>query len=99
MGCSPGVEAVTTGYDLVDLIRLEGLNSSDVETYDLPGGGWLRNYGDGQWVFYPTKQWLLESTFLGYGKIDNGSHPLLVSFSLLCITCAIAIMSMLPGKM
>lgn len=97
LGCSPGVEAVTTGYDLVDLIHLEGLNRSDVTTYDLPGGGWLRNYGEGQWVFYPTKQWLLESTFLGYDT--SSSRRLVASLSLICLSCAFAILSMLPEKL
>ncbi|XP_046463777.1 2',3'-cyclic-nucleotide 3'-phosphodiesterase-like isoform X2 [Daphnia pulex] len=90
LGCSPGVGAVTTGYDLVDLIRLEGINGSEVKTYDIPKGGWLRNYGNGQWVFYPTKQFLLESTFLGY---DSGTHQLAASFSLLCLCCAFAILT------
>lgn len=91
LGCSPGVAAVTTGYDLVDLIRLEGTNSSEVKTYDLSNGGWLRNYGEGQWVFYPTKQFLLESTFLGYG---SGTRGLEASFALLCLLCSSAIISM-----
>ncbi|XP_057366195.1 2',3'-cyclic-nucleotide 3'-phosphodiesterase-like isoform X2 [Daphnia carinata] len=91
LGCSPGVGAVTTGYDLVDLIRLEGINSSEVKTYDLSNGGWLRNYGEGQWVFYPTKQFLLESTFLGY---DSGTRGLEASLALLCLLCSSVIISM-----
>lgn len=99
LGCSPGVGAVTTGYDLVDLIRLEGINGSEVKTYDLPNGGWLRNYGDGQWVFYPTKQFLLESTFLGYESGTAGTCQLAASFSILCLSCAFAILTMFKQEL
>ena len=99
LGCSPGVGAVTTGYDLVDLIRLEGINGSEVKTYDLPNGGWLRNYGDGQWVFYPTKQFLLESTFLGYESGTAGTCQIAASFSILCLSCAFAILTMLKREL
>jgi len=98
LGCAPGVSAVNTGYDLVDLIRLEQEADDSIPTYNLSdtiagGGGWLRNYGEGQWVFYPKKQWLLNSTFLGYdtepdtdGSANlNGSVLLLVSLSSLVL--------------
>lgn len=90
LGCAPGVSAVTTGWDLVDLIRLEERNSSSVKTYVLPSdGGWLRNYGDGQWVLYPKKQWLLDSTFEGYETAS--SFRLTSPFFLVFVTSLIAI--------
>lgn len=96
LGCAPGVAAVTTGYDLVDLIRLEGINSSEVKTYDLSTGGWLRHYGEGQWVFYPTKQFLLESTFLGY---DSGARGPEAPFTILCLLCLVTTISMFKQEL
>jgi len=90
------VSAVNTGYDLVDIIRREQAPSNTI-VYDLPdtiagGGGWLRSYGEGQWVFYPKKQWLLNSTFLAYGSQDvnlsirfSGSLLVFLSSSILAL--------------
>ncbi len=64
LGCAPGVEAVTTGTDLVDVIRLEQdplTNATDYAVAD----GTLRNYGAGQWVFYPRTQCLMAAVFRG----------------------------------
>jgi len=91
LGCAPNVSAVTTGWDLVDLIKLETANSSSVQTYDLPDGGWLRNYGDGQWVIYPDKQWLLEAQFQGY---SSSAINLNSSFSLLLLSCILSLLAL-----
>jgi len=70
LGCAPGVSAVTTGLDLVEIINQESIADESISTYNVTNG-WLRSYGSGQWVFYPRTQYLLHSEFLGYTSVTS----------------------------
>jgi len=72
LGCAPGISAVTTGLDLIDIIHQESIADESIITYNLTNG-WLRSYGLGRWVFYPRTQCLLPSQFLGYTGVIAAS--------------------------
>jgi 2',3'-cyclic-nucleotide 3'-phosphodiesterase len=67
LGCADGIAAVTTGYDLLDVIECEG--TSDIttrcRTFSL-SRGWLRDYGKSRWVLYMCRQITVSSLFTGY---------------------------------
>jgi 2',3'-cyclic-nucleotide 3'-phosphodiesterase len=67
LGCAEGIAAVTTGYDLLDVIECEG--TSDItgrcRTFSL-SRGWLRDYGKSRWVLYMCRQITVSSLFTGY---------------------------------
>ncbi|KAK4297821.1 hypothetical protein Pmani_029793 [Petrolisthes manimaculis] len=69
MGCAPGVKPVTTGFDLIDIVRREKEAQSSLtdvlETFTLPGGT-LRNYGEGSWALYLDKELQISSLFSAY---------------------------------
>lgn len=69
IGCAPGVKPVTTGYDLVNIVRREKEAQSSLtdvtETFSMSGGT-LRNYGDGMWALYLDKEIKVSSLFSAY---------------------------------
>jgi len=82
LGCAPGVDAVTTGLDLVDIIEQESIADESTITYNLTNG-WLRSYGQDRWVFYPQTQFLLDSQFRGYtNEATTSTASLLKNFGL-----------------
>lgn len=55
LGCSEGTRPVQTGYDLLDIIKLEqNLAGKDFPCIAIPEG-YIRYYGDGQCVIYFNK--------------------------------------------
>jgi 2',3'-cyclic-nucleotide 3'-phosphodiesterase len=66
LGCAEGVAAVTTGYDLLEVVECEGTPeiTSRCRTFSLPRG-WLRDYGNSRWVLYMCRQITVSSLFAG----------------------------------
>lgn len=67
LGCAEGIAAVTTGYDLLDVIECEETPdiASRCRTFSLPRG-WLRDYGKSRWVLYMCREITVSSLFTGY---------------------------------
>lgn len=69
IGCAPGVKPVTTGFDLVDVVRREKEAHSSLtdvtETFSM-NGGTLRNYGDGMWALYLDQEIKVSSLFSAF---------------------------------
>ncbi|KAJ1529849.1 hypothetical protein ONE63_006586 [Megalurothrips usitatus] len=63
LGVAPGVSAVTTGYDLLDIVELEA-ERKDWPTYPC-SRGWLRDYGEGRWVLYMRNSITVDGLFAG----------------------------------
>nr|CAD7570432.1 unnamed protein product [Timema californicum] len=67
LGCAEGVEAVTTGLDLEEIVACE--SEPDIGgsclTYTLRRG-WLRNYGESRWMLYFKQQLTVGTLFTGY---------------------------------
>ncbi|KAJ9577232.1 hypothetical protein L9F63_006206 [Diploptera punctata] len=66
LGCAEGVKAVTTGYDLCEVIECEESPevTSRSRTFALERG-WLRDYGKSRWVLYMNRQITVKSLFTG----------------------------------
>ncbi|XP_069698373.1 2',3'-cyclic-nucleotide 3'-phosphodiesterase-like [Periplaneta americana] len=66
LGCAEDVTAVTTGYDLCEVIECEGNPEivSKCRTFSLPRG-WLRDYGKSRWVLYMCRQITVSTVFTG----------------------------------
>ncbi|XP_063236240.1 2',3'-cyclic-nucleotide 3'-phosphodiesterase-like [Bacillus rossius redtenbacheri] len=66
LGCAEGVSAVTTGYDLNEIIACEDSDEAEsVETYTLDRG-YLRNYGESRWMLYLNHQIVVSTLFTGH---------------------------------
>ena len=63
IGVAPGVSAVTTGTDLLEIVELEG-RGGEWPTYPT-SRGWLRDYGEGRWVLYMNNTIFVNSLFAG----------------------------------
>ena len=63
LGVAKGVQAVVTGRDLQEIVRLEALHQ-DWPTYPCKLG-WLRDYGAGKWVLYSDVDTTVASLFDG----------------------------------
>lgn len=63
IGVAPGESAVTTGYDLLEIVDLEE-QGREWPTYSTPRG-WLRDYGEGRWVLYMNNKIFVDSMFAG----------------------------------
>lgn len=61
LGVAPGESAVTTGFDLLEVVELES-QSGEWPTYE-GSRGWLRNYGEGRWVLYMKNKITVGSLF------------------------------------
>lgn len=64
LGIAPGESAVTTGYDLLEVVKLEEEEKDDWPTYPTTRG-WLRDYGEHRWVLYMNNKITVESLFAG----------------------------------
>ncbi|KAK3913843.1 2',3'-cyclic-nucleotide 3'-phosphodiesterase [Frankliniella fusca] len=63
LGIAPGESAVTTGYDLLEIVELEK-QVKDWKTYEV-SRGWLRDYGENRWVLYMKNKITVNSLFAG----------------------------------
>ncbi|XP_049856776.1 2',3'-cyclic-nucleotide 3'-phosphodiesterase-like [Schistocerca gregaria] len=67
LGCADGIQPVTTGLDLLDVVDCEALShegGESVKTFTF-SRGILRNYGQSRWVLYPNQKILVKSVFTG----------------------------------
>lgn len=67
LGCADGIQPVTTGLDLLDVIDCESSSNEEdesVKTFRF-SRGILRNYGESRWVLYPNQKILVKSIFTG----------------------------------
>lgn len=63
LGIAPGQSAVTTGYDLLEIVELEKMQK-EWKTYEV-SRGWLRDYGENRWVLYMKNKITVNSLFSG----------------------------------
>jgi 2',3'-cyclic-nucleotide 3'-phosphodiesterase len=84
LGCAPGIPAVETGPDLLEIVENEiSLNETYYKDFMLEGIGTLRQYGDGQsesisFVFYPKNKMVVTGTFQAYFSTPNSAIPVSV---------------------
>ncbi|XP_012581592.1 PREDICTED: 2',3'-cyclic-nucleotide 3'-phosphodiesterase isoform X2 [Condylura cristata] len=65
LGCGSGVEAVQTGFDLLDIVKQEKGGSRGEEVGELSRGR-LYSLGNGRWVLSLAKKMELRAVFTGY---------------------------------
>ncbi|XP_034251028.1 2',3'-cyclic-nucleotide 3'-phosphodiesterase-like isoform X2 [Thrips palmi] len=68
LGIAPGESAVTTGYDLLEVVKLEE-EEKDWPTYPTTRG-WLRDYGENRWVLYMKNKITVETLFAGVYSVS-----------------------------
>lgn len=68
LGIAPGESAVTTGYDLLEVVELEE-EKKDWPTYST-ARGWLRDYGENRWVLYMKNKITVDSLFAGVYNVS-----------------------------
>ncbi|XP_053120967.1 2',3'-cyclic-nucleotide 3'-phosphodiesterase [Hemicordylus capensis] len=78
LGCASGIEAVQTGIDLLEFVKLEKAGNKGEEVGEI-GGGKLLSYGNGMWMLLLSKKIEVRAIFSGYygkGKLvpTQGSH-------------------------
>ncbi|XP_042692489.1 2',3'-cyclic-nucleotide 3'-phosphodiesterase isoform X1 [Centrocercus urophasianus] len=65
LGCASGVEAVQTGLDLLEFVKLERAGSKGEEVGEI-GGGKLQYFGNGMWMLVLSKKIDVRAIFSGY---------------------------------
>ncbi|XP_033026228.1 2',3'-cyclic-nucleotide 3'-phosphodiesterase [Lacerta agilis] len=65
LGCASGVEAVQTGIDLLEFVKLEKAGNKGEEIGEI-GGGRLLSYGNGLWMLQLSKKIEVRCVFSGY---------------------------------
>lgn len=65
LGCASGVEAVQTGLDLLEFVKLEKAGSKGEEVGEI-GGGKLQYFGNGMWMLVLSKKIDVRAIFSGY---------------------------------
>lgn len=65
LGCASGIEAVQTGIDLLELVKLEKAGNKGEEVGEI-GGGKLLSYGNGMWLLQLSKKLEVRAIFGGY---------------------------------
>lgn len=65
LGCASGIEAVQTGIDLLELVKLEKAGNKGEEVGEI-GGGKLLSYGNGMWLLQLSKKIEVRAIFGGY---------------------------------
>lgn len=65
LGCASGVEAVQTGMDLLEFVKLEKAGSKGEEVGEI-GGGKLQYFGNGMWMLTLSKKIDVRAIFSGY---------------------------------
>lgn len=68
LGIAPGESAVTTGYDLLEVVKLEE-EEKKWPTHPT-SRGWLRDYGESRWVLYMNNKITVESLFAGVYSVS-----------------------------
>ncbi|XP_054849426.1 2',3'-cyclic-nucleotide 3'-phosphodiesterase-like isoform X3 [Eublepharis macularius] len=65
LGCASGIEAVQTGLDLLEFVKLEKAGNKGEEVGEI-GGGKLLSYGNGMWMIVLSKKIEVRAVFGGY---------------------------------
>ncbi|XP_066483285.1 2',3'-cyclic-nucleotide 3'-phosphodiesterase [Tiliqua scincoides] len=65
LGCASGIEAVQTGIDLLEFVKLEKAGNKGEEVGEI-GGGKLLSYGNGMWMLQLSKKIEVRAIFGGY---------------------------------
>lgn len=65
LGCASGIEAVQTGIDLLEFVKLEKAGNKGDEVGEI-GGGKLQYFGNGMWMLLLSKKIEVKAVFTGY---------------------------------
>lgn len=65
LGCANGVEAVQTGLDLLEFVKLEKAGNKGEQVGEI-GGGKLLYFGNGMWMLVLSKKIDVRAIFSGY---------------------------------
>lgn len=65
LGCASGIEAVQTGLDVLEFVKLEKAGNKGEEVGEI-GGGKLLAFGNGLWMLLLSKKIEVRAIFAGY---------------------------------